>query len=712
MAIAPRHDFVPHVEDLSGDPLLENLARIELHGRQVPVIGKIPLLSRLGRGAMGAVYYSVHPRLKIEVAIKILQANLAQQDPGLIDRFYREAQSAARVSSRHLVHVSDVDEEGGLFYIVMEFVSGLSAAQYLMEVISGGGIGLKESEALDIVIAATRGLAAAHLEHIIHRDVKPSNILVPRNKEGECFELELSKLADLGLARPEDQDGGLTGRYQTIGTPGYMAPEQIQDATTASKPADVFSMGATLYALLCGAPPFMAASQMLVLAKTLSDPHSPLESYRGDISLGTAGVIERCLSKEAERRYPDGSALLDALKKCRAAIESGARRSSNTRIDETTILSRRKKAVQSESQQTRHAVDVVLPPSEPRPALAAASTMSVAIPAPPVPPPAPVATPRLPERVPTVISEPGTFPGAPPPPPRQGSGLHTPWPFNTYEALRRRQESAANAGIPERLVVQLGGAELVLELIPPGEFLMGSPHTEEFRERDEISHYVQIARPYYIAKYPITQEQWQAVLGTNPSRFKDLPDSPIRPVERVSWLDVSQKFLPKLPAPSAGWMFRLPTEAEWEYACRAGTESTFYFGQSLSLSKLNCKEDNPTGTGWKWVFQAETAFHVEHQQTSAAGIHPPNTWGLYDMHGNVWEWCEDCYDPAFYHNQPAIDPLCTSPTEERIMRGGAWNYSARYCRSAYRYHCAPDTRHFSTGFRLVLAPVRASSEEA
>ncbi|HEY3324690.1 MAG TPA: bifunctional serine/threonine-protein kinase/formylglycine-generating enzyme family protein [Planctomycetota bacterium] len=700
-------------EDLTSDPLLLGLPRVELHNLQVPVLGKIPLLSRLGKGAMGAVYYAIHPRLKIEVAIKILQAFLARQDPGIIERFYREAQSAARVSSRHLVHVSDVDEESGLFYIVMEYVCGVSASQFLKKIVAAGQVGLDEAAALDIIIAATKGLAAAHNEGIIHRDVKPGNIMIPCSKTGGGYNLECCKLADLGLARPEGQDSGLTGAYQTIGTPGYMAPEQIEDAAHAGKPADVFSMGAALYALLGGAPPFSGTSQMLVLSKTITEPHDPIDSRRSDLSLATTALLERCLAKEPARRYADGPALLDALKQCRASLGSGPRAASTS--DETSVLTRaprrtrvaRRTLVKKRDEPgtlPEGKTQLSIPPRPEASPVRVSNTATVGTAGAPVPQPsvsAPVASPAG-----TAISV-GAVPGVPPPPALGGMAVHTFWPFDRNEASRRRAALSKDSGLPECLTLMLpGGLRLGMVLVPPGKFLMGSPHSEEFRDKDEPSHYVQMNRAFYIGSFPVTQEQWLAVTGTNFSRFKDLPDSATRPVERVSWIDVQEKFIAKVQAQaSPGWKLRLPTEAEWEYACRAGTETPFYFGQSISLNQLNCKAETTSGSDWKWVYQPETAYGgvmKEKMQTVPIGSYAPNPWSLYEMHGNVWEWCEDWYDASFYLNEPAVNPCNLAAGEERVLRGGGWNYTARYCRSACRYHSAPDTRNFSVGFRLVL----------
>lgn len=311
-------------QDLTGDRLLSDIPRLTLSDDKppVPALGGIPLLSKLGQGGMGAVYYGAHPRLQVEVAIKILPFHLAEQQPGMVERFLREARVAARVKSPHLVGVMDVNEEKGLYYIVMEFVQGESAGDYLRSLIEKGEKGLPESTALDICIAAAKGIAAAHDKGVIHRDLKPDNILLP--KSGGTLLFDEAKVADLGLARSDKHDKSLTGYNQAMGTPGYMAPEQGMDAKTAGKPADVFSLAATLYALLSGKAPFAASSVMKSLVITLQESHPPLRPMRPDLSEATTELVDRCLDKDPSKRPADARAMLEELKACRAGQASAA----------------------------------------------------------------------------------------------------------------------------------------------------------------------------------------------------------------------------------------------------------------------------------------------------------------------------------------------------------------------------------------------------
>jgi tRNA A-37 threonylcarbamoyl transferase component Bud32 len=321
---APGTRFSVAVQDLSGDKLLLGVLRITFEDRLVPALGGIPLLAKLGQGGMGAVYFGYKILLKREVAVKVLPLHLAQQQPQLVERFLREAQVAARIESPHLVHVSDVNQSEGLFYLTMEYVSGMSAGTYLKRVVQAGAPGLDEATALDICVAAASGLAAAHARGVIHRDVNPDNVLLPADHSTGSFLFTSAKLADLGLARADDMGGAsLTGGDLGMGTPGFMAPEQARNARTAGKPADVFSLGATLYALLAARAPFRGETPTETILATIQNTHAPITSVRAEVSGPTAELIERCLSKDPSSRYADASALLRALQVCRAALGEG-----------------------------------------------------------------------------------------------------------------------------------------------------------------------------------------------------------------------------------------------------------------------------------------------------------------------------------------------------------------------------------------------------
>jgi formylglycine-generating enzyme required for sulfatase activity len=243
--------------------------------------------------------------------------------------------------------------------------------------------------------------------------------------------------------------------------------------------------------------------------------------------------------------------------------------------------------------------------------------------------------------------------------------------------------------------------------IPAGTFVMGSPLTETGRRIDETQHTVTLTRDFYMSKYELTQGEYQAVMGSNPSTFTgDLN----RPVENVSWNDAtsycrkmtaSERAAGRLPA---GWEYRLPTEAEWEYACRAGTSTAFHYGPELRSGMANFQGhyEYPPGPG------ELNGYHYNTNgtflgRTTAVGSYQPNAFGLHDMHGNVWEWCLDWWDA--YLGGSAIDPRGPASGYTRVIRNGRWNNLATICRSAYRSSYTPDLRIFNFGFRTVLAPV-------
>jgi len=235
-----------------------------------------------------------------------------------------------------------------------------------------------------------------------------------------------------------------------------------------------------------------------------------------------------------------------------------------------------------------------------------------------------------------------------------------------------------------------GGVWLGLVWCPPGKFWMGSPESEVDRGNDERQHRVTLTKGFWMGKYEVTQAQWEAVMGRNPSQFRSV--GPNAPVERVSWNDC-QMFVRKLNemlvARGEKGGFRLPTEAEWEYACRAGTRTPFHYGGDLDATMANCCGDHPYGKGHKGEYR---------QITMRVGSFLPNAWGLYDMHGNIFEWCQDRF--ADYPRMRETDPIGPDSGPYRVLRGGCWCSAAWGCRSARRDRDVPDRSDGYLGFRL------------
>ncbi|MBM3914324.1 MAG: formylglycine-generating enzyme family protein, partial [Sphingomonadales bacterium] len=246
--------------------------------------------------------------------------------------------------------------------------------------------------------------------------------------------------------------------------------------------------------------------------------------------------------------------------------------------------------------------------------------------------------------------------------------------------------SNANLALPPTYEIHFGdGLKLELVLIPAGTFMMGSPKTEQDRGSNEILHQVTISNPFYMGKYQVTQKEWQTVMGNNPSHFKGAR----LPVEQVSW-DDAMAFCAKVKQ-QTGQAIRLPTEAEWEYACRAGTTTPFHFGKELNGTQANCDGNSPYGTTTKGPYLGKT---------SAVGSYPSNAWGLHDMHGNVWEWCSDWYGE--YPDIRTTDPQGPQKGDVRVLRGGSWYGFPVRCRASYRSRGNPGNRLSYYGFRVIL----------
>jgi len=270
--------------------------------------------------------------------------------------------------------------------------------------------------------------------------------------------------------------------------------------------------------------------------------------------------------------------------------------------------------------------------------------------------------------------------------------------FNARQ--KRLQALLAEGVIPVRPRLTLApGVEFAW--VAPGSFLMGSPSTERQREGNETQHRVTLTRGLWMGVAPVTQGQWRAVMGDNPSYHArtgagkdvvaEVGDTELEsfPVESVSWQD-AQDFCAAL-AGRVDREVRLPSEAEWEYACRAGTTTPFHFGKQLNGTQANCDGRRPYGTRTKGPYLG---------RPTPVGSYPTNAWGLSDLHGNVWEWCRDAYR-ADYENLPSVDPVADdTEASSRVLRGGSFVYEARYCRSAYRRPDDPTNRYHRVGFRV------------
>ena len=240
--------------------------------------------------------------------------------------------------------------------------------------------------------------------------------------------------------------------------------------------------------------------------------------------------------------------------------------------------------------------------------------------------------------------------------------------------------------VPDHTLELPGGVPLVGSFIPPGSFLMGGTEYDQ----EKPVHRVTLTRGFFLGMHPVTQSQWQAVMGTEPSHFK----GPNLPVEQVSW-DECQEFCVKLTGHLNGTgTVRLPSEAEWEWACRAGTTTEFHFGDVINTDLANYNGNYIWGVSPKGKYR---------RATTDVGTFPANPWGLFDMHGNVWEWCQD--QEGEWPDDDQTDPRATDKKYDNnspVLRGGSWIDFPQCCRAADRIRYAPATRRYIFGFRVAF----------
>lgn len=242
---------------------------------------------------------------------------------------------------------------------------------------------------------------------------------------------------------------------------------------------------------------------------------------------------------------------------------------------------------------------------------------------------------------------------------------------------------AGAAELEKNLTIALGGgATMEFVLIPAGSFVMGNNQGDN---NERPAHKVTITKPFYLGKYEVTQQQWQAVMTNNPAHYR----GPNKPVETVTWFDCG-RFFNVLSKRAPDRKLRLPTEAEWEYACRAGTTTEYFFGDDpKSLADYTWFTGNAKGDSG----------------TQPVGQKKPNPWGLHDMYGNVWEWCSDWYQQR-YDPGEQTDPAGPPTGAERVLRGGAWNFGPRSCRSSARSKYSAGAEILVFGFRVVCEAPR------
>ncbi|MGE3803655.1 MAG: SUMF1/EgtB/PvdO family nonheme iron enzyme [Gemmataceae bacterium] len=650
------------------------------------VLGSYIILDRLGEGGMGQVFKARHVRLDRIVALKVIRKERLSK-PEAIRRFQREAKAAGRLSHPNIVAVHDSGEINGTHFLAMELVDGIDMARLVKK--SGP---LPVQHACHYMRQAALGLQHAHERGLTHRDIKPHNLLVTSEGKVKVLDMGLARLESLSGSDEESKDSGLTKDGSVIGTPDYLAPEQAKDARNVDIRSDLYSLGCTFYYLLTGKRPFVAESLTETLLKHQLEEAVPVRKLRNEVPAPVEAIVAKLMRKKPEERYQKPDELAADLEqflrgKSTSALKKGPNAPVGWNASEpgtgSSSASRVKSVVRAATSSKRRMlisggalflfvliVYAMLPTSGPR-------------------------------------DEPEPVANAKNPPSKD-------------KDTRKDKDKQPDppAGLPREVTNKLG---MKMMLIPAGSFQMGSAKGEVGRLADEgPQHKVTLSKPFYMGSHEVTVGEFRkfadaarfrtqaereggAVRWTPGRKDSDPPDPKCNwrnpgynqtdddPVVCVSWNDV-QAFC-RWMTDQEGKTYRLPTEAEWEYACRGGTSTPYSFGSTCTSTDINCNGAYPYGVGTKGP---------NRQRPVRVGTFKANDFGLFDMHGNVWEWCGDFYEKEYYGKSPSTDPQGPLSSDFRVVRGGSWAEGAVSSRSAARGPGPPGYRDNRAGFRVVL----------
>jgi len=618
----------------SHQPTVRNRAElpkgVSLDNGGFPILPDLEIVRRIDAGGFGTCWLAKQHPFERHVAVKMLHAELSD-DPQFVDRFKREMKILADFRHNHIVQIYTASVKPPLYY-VMEFVGNdNNDSQTLADILQNNGqldVATVKRWALQIIDA----LHYAHQKGVIHRDIKPQNILLMQNRTVKVADFGIAKLnADtIKGIETNTQPKAVTNTGSSFGTWDYMAPEQQENAKDVDERSDIYSVGALFYRMLTG-------------RKAKERSRNTFRKQCPDVPAAWEELLEEMLEPDREDRLQTMEKVLKRINNIDQIVHQvHPPEKSNVHEDEFVRIQREREALEAEEQrllqehEERQAKEAAEKEKQKR--LAAAQRELE----------------EKKQRIETL---------------KRGEMLSP-------------QPSARNKA-DDRMALSIKGVDYAFRWCPPGRFMMGSPSSEADRLDSETQHEVTLSRGFWMLETQVTQQMWESVMGNNPSYFKG---SKKLPVEQVSWND-SQEYIKKLntllagtPGAPAGYKFSLPTESQWEYACRAGTTTAYHFGNSLSAEQAN--------------------FNGNISQTREVGSYPSNVWGLYDMHGNVYEWCLDWYGD--YPSGSLTDPVGSPTGSIRVVRGGSWHLIARYCRSAFRSSYDPAAGRYSIGLRLSL----------
>jgi len=657
------------------------------------------VLGRLGKGGMATVYLAEHTHLKTRVALKVLNEEYSENQ-SIRERFLNEAKLLGNLRHRNIVHLNEFFQENNRFVLIMEFVDGRSLDEMI-----GKEIGpVPVEKAIPLFTQVLDGISYAHEKGILHRDIKPANILV--SKTGEV------KIADLGIAKVAGSKG-MTKTGTKIGTVYYMSPEQVK-GEEADFRSDIYSLGMTLYETLAGRLPFgdeSETSEFEIMGKIVKGELPDPREFYPHIPEWAVKAIRRATATNPAERFQNCDYFNDYLKhNSKHGTESsywktqvaslGSRELKQTPVFTATPQPKNQQIINSTCPECGAAVNLDME------FCGYCGT-------------------ELNETCPKCRKS-----------TRKGRrfcsscGVNIPEfdaKMNGHETIKeldreaqikaeqlkihyeeRRKKVAKLREIREEELKQKEEARLRLPSniisskvkkpiddsslqsvkfahIPGGTFMMGSGAgiLKCFFSNcssEEPMHKV-VLRGFEILTTPVTQGFWKSIMKTNPSFFK----GDKRPVERVSWLMV-QEFLSKLNRKDDKYKYRLPSETEWEYACRAKTTTMYFWSDEYRAFSID---------QYAWY-----DINSDSESHNVSELHP-NGYNLYDMNGNVWEWCQDKYADNYLSTPRNNAHHIDRDTSLRVIRGGSWKDTYRECRSASRAPISQEDSSSDIGFRLV-----------
>ncbi len=668
----------------------------------------------VGVGGFGAVYSAHHLGLDRQVAYKILQPQVAQRDPKTVGLFEGEAKTAAKLQHENIVTIHDAGRTmDDISYIAMEWLEGRPLDE---ELAARGRFSFdRTAEILRQVAAA---LACAHANRTVHRDLKPSNVMLTQRLGGEQV-----KVVDFGIAKVLSSNAAST-ISRISGTPAYASPEQWTRGGQIDGRADIYALGVMLFEMLTGKLPFSAQGVEELIRLKLTAPPLSLRSLLPDAPAALDDLLRAMMDIDPNRRpqkVGEVPALFEAA--CRPLPEADPDLLLATTLAEATEKLREseiQRYVQQPSEQPELEPLQKTPrepaperPPEQRPVEPIKTKPDVVKVQPP--PQATTGFNSVRNRAGVIAAStaliallgygawsglgggndsasPSSKPVIALPPGVPSSALRSA-PINTATVDANGRVTRQQAGPIQFYQEDLGGGvKLEMVAVPGGRFQMGSPTSESGRDDDETQHWVRVG-DFWIGRHEVTQGQWKAVMGGLPPNMTDLGSEfkgDALPVVGVSW-EEAQEFIKRLNAKLNNANYRLPREAEWEFAARAGKSTPFGFGATITPEIVNYDGNYPYGNAAKGKYQ---------QHPVAVGsLGVANVFGLFDMHGNVWEWCEDWY--GAYPSTEATDPTGPSSGSYRVYRGGGWYDGAVNYRSANRDGNAPGDRGLNLGFRLL-----------